>query len=116
MSMLFVYNILLNLEHGQDIIIIMVKKGYHYDSPTARNGVVFMIQYKIDVLSKLKEAGYTTYKIRQEKILHEMSLQALRSGKLVSWGVMDTLCHLLKCQPGDLVQHIDEPFTNIHDK
>ena len=89
--------------------MVVVEKGQRPDSPTARKEVAYMIQYKVDVLAKLKEAGYTTYKIRREKVLHEMSLQALRSGKLVSWSALDTLCHLLKCQPGDLVQHIDEP-------
>lgn len=29
------------------------------------------IKYKIDVLEALKAAGYTTYKLRQEKILGE---------------------------------------------
>lgn len=29
------------------------------------------IRYKIDVLNALKEAGYSTYKLRKEKILGE---------------------------------------------
>ena len=89
--------------------MVVVEKCLLPDGPTARKEVAFMIRYKVDVLAKLKDAGYTTYKLQHEKQLHAMTVQALRSGKLVSWSVLDTLCHLLNCQPGDLVQHIDEP-------
>ena len=39
-----------------------------------------MITYKIDVYTKLKEKGYNTTKIRNEKILSESSLQKIRKG------------------------------------
>lgn len=63
------------------------------------------IKYKIDVLEALKAAGYTTYKLRQEKILGERVIQQLRSGEVVSWKTIDTICTLLNCQVGDLVEH-----------
>ena len=33
------------------------------------------IVYKVDIIKALKEAGYSTYRIRKEKILAEASLQ-----------------------------------------
>ena len=42
------------------------------------------IRYKFDVLEALKEAGYSTYKIRKEKILSESTVQAFRRGELVA--------------------------------
>ncbi len=63
------------------------------------------IKYKIDVLEALKAAGYTTYKLRQEKILGERVIQQLRAGEIVSWKTIDTICTLLNCQIGDLVEH-----------
>lgn len=66
------------------------------------------IAYKIDILSALKEKGYSTYKLRKDKILGESVIQQLRTGELVSWKVIDTLCVLLECQPGDLVEHKTE--------
>ena len=63
------------------------------------------LQYKIDVVSALKEKGYTSYKIRQEKLLSESTIQKLRSGKGVSWENIETLCRLLDCQPGDLLKY-----------
>ncbi|MBR5007285.1 MAG: helix-turn-helix transcriptional regulator [Clostridia bacterium] len=64
------------------------------------------IKYKIDVLQSLKEAGYSTYRIRKEKILGEATLQKLRKGEMVSWENINTLCELLGCQPGDIVEYV----------
>ena len=66
------------------------------------------LQYKIDVVAALKEKGYTSYKIRQEKLLSESTIQKLRSGKGVSWENIETLCRLLDCQPGDLLKYTED--------
>ncbi len=63
------------------------------------------ITYKIDVLAALKEKGYTTYRIRQEKIFGQRVLQQLREKTPVSWEVLTRLCQLLECQPGDILQY-----------
>ena len=65
------------------------------------------LQFKIDVVSALKEKGYTTYRIRNEKILSESTVQKLRAGKGVSWENIETLCRLLECQPGDLLEYTE---------
>ena len=70
------------------------------------------IQYKIDVLAELKKKGYSTAHIREEKLIGQSYLQQLRHGDLVSWKTIDTLCRLLECQPGDLVEYVEEPQEN----
>lgn len=70
------------------------------------------IQYKIDVLAELKKKGYSTARIREEKLIGQSYLQQLRHGDLVSWKTIDTLCRLLECQPGDLVEYVKEPQEN----
>ena len=67
------------------------------------------IQYKIDVLAELKKKGFSTARIREEKLIGQSYLQQLRHGDLVSWKTIDTLCRLLECQPGDLVEYVKEP-------
>lgn len=62
------------------------------------------LKYKIDILAALKEAGISTYKIRKEKILGEATLQKLRRGEGISWDSLETICTLLRCQPGDLIE------------
>ena len=37
------------------------------------------IRMKIDILAALKEAGFTSYKLRQEKLLGESAIQKLRN-------------------------------------
>lgn len=61
------------------------------------------ITYKIDVLQALKDKGYTSYKLRQEKLLGERVIQQLRDKSPVSWEVLTRLCKLLECQPGDIL-------------
>ena len=66
------------------------------------------IQYKVDVLAELKKMGYSTARIREEKLIGQSYLQQLRHRDLVSWKTIDTLCRLLECQPGDLVEYVKE--------
>ena len=64
--------------------------------------------YKVDVIAILKEAGYNTNRIRKEKIMGEAMLQKIRSGQMVSWATLETICSLLECQPGDLIEYVKE--------
>lgn len=66
------------------------------------------IGYKIDVIAALKAAGYSTYRIRKEKLLGEATVQKLRNGDPVSWESISTLCRLLNCQPGDIMEYVEE--------
>lgn len=72
-----------------------------------------MIRYKIDVLSALKNIGYSTYKIQKEKIFNQSQLQQIRDNKILTQDAMNKLCSLLDCQPGDILEYI--PDENIPD-
>ena len=62
------------------------------------------MQYKTDVIAALKEAGYNTSRIRKDKIMGEAMLQKIRSGQMVSWATLETICDLLDCQPADIIE------------
>lgn len=64
------------------------------------------MQYKTDVIAALKEAGYNTGRIRKDKIMGEAMLQKIRSGQMVSWATLETICDLLDCQPGDIIEFV----------
>ena len=66
------------------------------------------LTYKINVLEALKQAGYTTYRLRSEKLIAEASLQKLRKGEMVGTINLETICKLLNCQPGDILQYVQE--------
>lgn len=67
-----------------------------------------MIKYKIDILSKLKESGYNPQRLRNEKLIGEYAIQSLRHNKSVSFSVLDKICDLLECQPGDVIEHVKD--------
>ena len=69
-------------------------------------------RYKTDMLQLLKSKGYNTSIIRKEKIMGEAMLQKLRKGQMVSWSTLDTVCKLLDCQPGDLLEYV--PDADAH--
>ena len=64
--------------------------------------------YKIDVIAALKSAGYNTNTIRKEKLLSEGTLQSLREGKYISMDAISKICKLLNCQPGDILEYVDD--------
>lgn len=66
------------------------------------------IKYKIDVLQRLKDAGYNTNRIRKEKLIGQATLQQLRNGELVSWATINKICELLDCQPGDIMEYVPD--------
>ena len=67
-----------------------------------------MLIYKIDVIEKLKEAGYNTARIRKEKLLNESALQYISEGKPIGPKLLDGICRLLECQPGDLLEYVKD--------
>lgn len=67
------------------------------------------ITYKIDVLAALKAAGYSSTRIRNEKLIGQSYLQQIRHGEMVSWKTLETICQLLHCQPGDILEYVEEP-------
>lgn len=70
-----------------------------------------MLKYKIDILEALKEKGFSTARIRKEKLLNESALQYIREGKPIGPKPLDDLCALLDCQPGDLLEYVKEEKT-----
>ena len=58
----------------------------------------------------LKDNGYTTYKIRQDKLIGQGTLTALKNGT----GGLDhktiaRLCEKFDSQPGDLMEYVKDP-------
>lgn len=67
-----------------------------------------MITYdKLFVL--LKDRGYTTYRIRKERIISNHTYQAIRTGAGgLDHRTINNICRALKCQPGDIMEYVDD--------
>lgn len=65
------------------------------------------LQYKIDVMRALKDAGYNSTTIRKDNLLAQSTLTKLRKGEGISWDNLQTICGLLQCQPGDIIEYVN---------
>ena len=65
------------------------------------------MRYKIDILKALKDKGYNTNLIRTQSLFSQSTLQKFRNQQGVSWENLETLCKLLECQPGDLIEYVE---------
>lgn len=63
-----------------------------------------MYKYKIDILKALSEKGYTSSRMRREKIMAESTMQNLRRGKGINTDTINTICIILRCQPSDILE------------
>lgn len=65
------------------------------------------------LFSLLEEKGWTTYRIRKEKLIGQGTLTALKNGT----GGLDSktiarICKVLNCQPGDIMEFIPDWVEN----
>ena len=67
-----------------------------------------MIIYKIDIMDELKKAGYTPKIIRDNKLISEATLQNIRQQKDFNFTTLNTICKLLKKQPGQILKFIPD--------
>ena len=64
------------------------------------------LEWRVDVLSLLKEHGYTTYRLRKEKIFAESTVQKLRNKELINWQDVERICEITGKQPGKLIWYV----------
>ncbi len=71
-----------------------------------------MIKYK-NVFEQLKEAGYNSTRIRNEKIFGERTLQNMRDGKMVSLETINTICTLTNKRIEDIIEFVPEFYIQV---
>lgn len=60
------------------------------------------------IMKMLSENGWSSYRLRNEKVIPEGTLSRIRSGRPITTSTIDTLCRLCRCQPGDLISYVPE--------
>lgn len=66
------------------------------------------MKYKFNIIAALREKGYRSTRIRDEKILSESTMQKFRTGEMVSTDNIARLCRMLECQPGDILEYVPD--------
>lgn len=65
------------------------------------------IEYK-KLFALMKTKGLTTYRIREDNIISQSALTAIKNGKSVTVDTIAKLCAALDCQPGDILEYVPE--------
>lgn len=65
----------------------------------------FVIRPDVDIPAMLKANGYSSYVIRNDRILGESTMQKFRDGKMPSWNELAKLVSLLRVSPCDLIAY-----------
>ena len=89
-----------------------IEKGVYmwYNIAILKQGevnTVGKITYK-KLLLKMEKEGLTTYKIRKEKIISESTLQRIREDRSITTDAIASLCEVLNCQPGDILEYVND--------
>lgn len=66
-----------------------------------------MISYK-KMWNVMKEKGISQYALIKEYHISAGQLTRLRKNESVSTHTIETFCKILNCQPGDLMEYIDD--------
>lgn len=68
-----------------------------------------MFVYKIDVLKKLKDKGYSIKELKEKPYnIGSSQFDKIRKGEMVGINVLDKICTLLEMQPGTIMKHIPD--------
>ena len=66
------------------------------------------IKYKGDIMGLLKENGYSSARLRKERVFGEKTMQDFRTNAEIPYKTINKLCELLHCQPGDIVEYVPD--------
>lgn len=86
------------------------KEGLYYNSPGKE--LKMSLSYE-KLFALMKEKGLSTYKIRKENIISQSALYALKNGKSVTTETIEKLCKALNCQPGDIMEYVEDTNETV---
>ena len=74
------------------------------------------IRYKVDIMQALRNVGISSYKILREGLIPQSTTTKLRRGDTsINLSSVATICHLLHCQPGDLLEYVEDGPEDAQD-
>lgn len=67
-----------------------------------------MLRYKIDVLQALRDKGFSGYKLFKSSVLGQATMNKILHGEPVKLLTIEKICDLLECQPGNIIEFIED--------
>lgn len=71
------------------------------------------IHYKGNILEQLKMRGYSSTRLRKERLFGQKTIQDFRTNALIPYQTINRLCALLDCQPGDIMEYTPDAPQNL---
>ena len=66
------------------------------------------------LLKLLQEKGYNAYRIKKEGLIGQATYYAIKNGTGgLDYRSIDRLCKALRCQPGDLMEYVDDVVDSL---
>ncbi len=60
------------------------------------------------LLKLLDEKGITSYTVKKDNIIGQATFKKIKQGGDIDTRTIAKLCELLDCQPGDIIEYVDE--------
>ena len=64
------------------------------------------------LIQMMKDHGINSYTVKRDKIIGQATYKKIMSGEYVNLSTIDTLCRLFNCQPGDLLEYVEDNQEN----
>ena len=60
------------------------------------------------LLKKMDEQGITSYTLKKDNIIGQATFKKIKEGGDIDTRTISKLCKLLNCQPGDILEYVEE--------
>ena len=60
------------------------------------------------LLRLMEEKGITSYTIKKDNIIGQATLKKIKDGGDIDTRTIAKLCRLLECQPGDIMEYVED--------
>ena len=63
-----------------------------------------MYRYKIDVVAEMSKKGFNSYRMKKEGLMSQGTLKKLTNNENVTLDTLNTVCCILRCDIGDIIE------------
>ena len=66
------------------------------------------LRWRLNPLQLLKDHGYTTYRMRKERLFSQSTIRKLRYEEPISWQELEKVCRCTGKSPGKLIEYVED--------
>lgn len=88
--------------------ILKTEEPKHQPKKAGKKAGKNMLEYKIDIIEKLQEAGVNTTVAKKTGVFGQSTMKKFRDGDTnISLDILNKLCCILEMQPRDIVKYVE---------